>query len=688
MTSLAPLHRRLRRLVRRRRRLRWLAGLTPLATAVLWFLGVAFALDWLLDLNRAQRLVIWLAGAAGLLWAYRRYGWPWVQGKESELDVALWVERRARVDTDVVAALQFESPEAPSWGSVQLEQAVMEQAAQLAPQLPMDEGLPKKPIRRRTVVFACTAAAAFVVWAIWPEYVQIFLSRLLLSSRHYPTRTQIQWVKVNGQIVPPDSGECWVVEGQPLRIEVLATGQLPEEGRVELALQSTGARTRLPLQPASPGQPGGQPGSEDSRSSQSKTPHQLGSQPETSRPNVPSQPKEKALPKEDLQKETPLAKDSSLSDEQAFPKDQALPKEESLPKAQPLAQEQSLPKAQKQPGGSEGTVYIGGLDQLSDQAWMKIYLGDAWTEPILLRLTPLPRIELLMEVQPPEYALEADVPKGRFPGLCQLAVVEGSQVQVYISSDKHLQEAHLQIEDKTYPMRRAEAAETLPTASAGGGRTEAAQRPSEQAEGGASGPTGQSQWWTLPPVGTPLEAVTTPLQFTIQVKDEHHLSLEHPVQGFLRILPDLPPRVSASQRTPRILPTARPRIIYEATDDFGIGKVSLLRQVIRPDGSSEEDELVVYQKAAGEKPTKTRQATVQVPLDSLRLKPGDQLRLTVRVEDYRGPRPGQVGLSEPLLFQVTDLAGILAAITEADRQLVQEYQEMIDRQLEVGGEKP
>ncbi|HOM16080.1 MAG TPA: hypothetical protein PLQ00_02060 [Thermoguttaceae bacterium] len=606
MTSLAPLHWQLRRLMRRRRRLRWLAGLTPLATAVLWFLVVAFLLDWLLDLNRAQRLVVWLVGAVGLVWAYRRYGWPWVHGKESELDIALWVERKARVDSDVVAALQFESPEAPDWGSVQLEQAVIEQAVQLVPQLPMDEGLPKKPIQRRTVVLACTAAVALAVWTIWPVYVETFLARFFLSNRHYPTRTQIQWVKVNGQIVPAEMAECWVIEGQPIRVEVLASGQLPEEGRLELALSSTGARTKIPLQPISPAESSGQPA------------------PGT--PPIPSGP-----PTKQQQEENP----------------------------------------------SDSALYGGGLDRLSDPAWMKIYLGDAWTEPILLRLTPLPRIELVMEVQPPDYALDGDIPKGRFPGLCQLAVVEGSQVRVYISSDKRLQEASVRIEEKTYPMRLVDSSEGVQ------GVSSSQEQPDPgRAEGG---PT---QWWTLPPAGAPLEAVTAPLQFTIQVKDEHGLSLEHPVQAFLRILPDLAPRISANQRTPRILPTARPRILYEASDDFGVAKVSLLRQVVRSDGSTAEDELVVYQLAPEEKPTKNRQATVQVPLDSLGLKPGDQLRLTVRAEDYRGPRPGQVGLSEPLVFQVTDLAGILAAITEADRQLVQEYQEMIDRQLEVGGEKP
>lgn len=624
MSLLVPLHRRLRRLVRRRRWLRLVAALTPLATAGLWFLGAAFLLDWLLDLNRAQRVVIWLVGLGALLWAYRRYGWPWLPGKESELDVALWVERQARVDTDVVAALQFESPEAASWGSVQLEQAVIEQAAQLAPQLPMDEGLPKRPIQRRTLLFGATLAAALVVWASWPVHVRIFLARLFLSNCHYPTRTQIQWVKVNGQLIAAEAGECWVIEGQPVRVEVLASGQLPQEGRMELALHSTRARTSLPLRAFSLRDTGSGPAP---RVSQAAGPS------DASRKEEP--PSSAKTSKENVQKDT-------------IPEGSAL--------------------------------YVGGLDRLSDPAWMKIYLGDTWTEPILLRLTPLPRIELVMQVQPPDYAQQADVPKGRFTGLCQLAVVEGSQVQVFISSDKRLQEASLRIEEIPYPMRPAGGAD-IAAPPAGGAKPQNQTDPNYTDDDSI-------HWWTLPPVGTPLEAVTTPVQFTIQVKDEHGLSLEHPVQGFLRILPDLPPRVSASQRTPRILPTAQPRILYEASDDFGIGKVSLVRQVLRPDGSMKEDELVVYQLAPGQKPQKNLQATFPMPLDSLELKPGDQLRVTVRVEDYRGPRPGQVGLSEPLVFQVTDLAGILSAITETDRQLVQEYQEMIDRQLEVGGEKP
>lgn len=583
MTSLAPLHRRLHRVLRRRRWLRWIAGLTPLATAILWILGAAFLLDWLLEMNRAQRVVMWLVGIAGLLWAYRRYGRPWVRGKESEVDVALLIERKAHLDTDVVAALQFESPEAPAWGSVQLEQAVMEHTAQLAPILPLDEGLPKKPIQRRTLVLACTAAAALLLIVAYPTHVQIFLSRLLLSNRHYPTRTMIEWVKINGQVLPPEASTHWVVEGQPVRVEVFGSGELPDEGQLELTLVSTRTRTTVPL------------------------------------PRIQ--------------------------------------KEHTPPTANEEKQEGDIPAA----------LYQGELARLTDPAWVQIYLGDAWTEPIQLLLVPLPRIELVMEVAPPEYAQDGDVPKGRYPGLCQLAVVEGSQVRIQISSDKRLQEANVRIDDQKYPMQRAESGPGEPVAK-------------DQAN--------PIQWWTLSPVGTPLEAVISPLQFTIEVTDEHHLSLEHPIQGFLRIMPDLAPRVVAAQRTPRILPTAQPRIFYEASDDFGIAKITLLRQVVRSDGSTQEDNVVLYQIGANEKPAKTQQATTQVPLDSLQLVPGDQLRMTVRVEDYRGPRPGQLGLSEPLVFQVTDLAGILAAITEADRQLVQEYQEMIDRQLEIGGEKP
>ena len=130
MTKLSKLHARLRRLRRRRQSLRWGTGYSALVIAVLWVLVGTFLVDWLFHTNQLQRVVLLVIGrtgnhrAVGLLvaaagivvWAFRRYTRPWLGARESEVDMALMVERQKHIDSDLVAALQFESPEAPAWG--------------------------------------------------------------------------------------------------------------------------------------------------------------------------------------------------------------------------------------------------------------------------------------------------------------------------------------------------------------------------------------------------------------------------------------------------------------------------------------------------------------------------------------------------------------------------------------------
>src|SRR5262245_10487730 len=130
MTRLAPLRDRLADLRRRRAAVRWGAGMAALGLAVLWTLAVAFLIDWALEMSKPQRAVMILSGVAVIVWAVRRFAGPWLRVTESELDMALLVERQQRIDSDLVAALQFESPEAPRWGSAQLETAVIDYVAE------------------------------------------------------------------------------------------------------------------------------------------------------------------------------------------------------------------------------------------------------------------------------------------------------------------------------------------------------------------------------------------------------------------------------------------------------------------------------------------------------------------------------------------------------------------------------
>ena len=43
-----------------------------------------------------------------------------------------------------------------------------------------------------------------------------------------------------------------------------------------------------------------------------------------------------------------------------------------------------------------------------------------------------------------------------------------------------------------------------------------------------------------------------------------------------------------------------------------------------------------------------------------------------------------MGLSEPLVFQVTDKQGILAAMSDTDRESARQLETMIDGQVDVG----
>ncbi|MGO9113876.1 MAG: hypothetical protein ACLP9L_31995, partial [Thermoguttaceae bacterium] len=66
---------------------------------------------------------------------------------------------------------------------------------------------------------------------------------------------------------------------------------------------------------------------------------------------------------------------------------------------------------------------------------------------------------------------------------------------------------------------------------------------------------------------------------------------------------------------------------------------------------------------------RTREGDYRLGLHSLPLQPGDTLKVTFHVSDYRGPAPAEtVDADPPLIFQVTDLRGFEASMYEADQK--------------------
>ncbi|MBS0263389.1 MAG: hypothetical protein JSS02_15715 [Planctomycetes bacterium] len=235
-------------------RRRWLArtvfGAMAWGLTLLLVLVAAFALDWTFRFPREQRILV-LAGFAGVaLWAFRRWVWPALVTHESVIDLALQVERRQQIDSDLVAALQFESAGAQSWGSPELATAVVDRVAVSSRTLRVAEGMSEVPLGRRALPLVLVAVMLTVLGALFPAHLSAFCNRFLLGSAQYPTHTQITRVTINGlEAFPalPAGSDVKIPFGSTLEFEVSAAGELPETGEVELTAEEGTAAITLPL---------------------------------------------------------------------------------------------------------------------------------------------------------------------------------------------------------------------------------------------------------------------------------------------------------------------------------------------------------------------------------------------------------------------------------------------------------
>jgi len=573
MTRLTELRRRLARLRRRRRFIRWETGYSALLLAVLWALAAAFLIDWFFEMNRPQRAVSLVLCAGVTIWAFRRYTLPWLGRNETEVDVALLVERLEHIDTDLVAAVQFESPEAVQWGSVQLEQVVIDDVAARAKKIDVMRGLSREELSRRSILLLLTLVLWIAGAIYFRNHTRAFFNRFLLGSMHYPTRTVIESITVADQEVDP--ARPWrtpvrVRYGAPVPFEVRCSGELPDKGKAVLTALESGLKTTLALEPVD-GQPGVYAGTigEDKGDSASRS-------------------------------------------------------------------------------------------RLTESADYQLFLGDAWTDPARLILAPLPVVEVELEVEAPPYAKASpDATPVTMPrGLQQISVIEGSRVVLRVYSDKPLKEATVSIEKQAHKLRRADP-----------DGPDAAKSPHEQ--------------WILDE-DSPLSAVTKPIWYRVQVTDTDDMQLERPIEGSIRIQTDFPPRIAAGVVTEYVLPTAKPTIYFQAIDDYALARVSVKRKVTHANGETEEKESDIYRLPSGESPKKRLQQNFPFELAPLGLKKGDRLEITLKAVDFRGSRDGKSASAEPLVFQVTDEAGIFEHMGEADRWSARQLKTMIQRQLGIG----
>jgi hypothetical protein len=595
MSPLEPLRRQIVSLHRWRSFVRGTTGWAGAVIAACWILAGLFVLDVVFELDVPQRLVVMVIGAVGAAWAWRRYSWPLLRQRESLTQVALLVERQHGIRSDLVAALQFESPAAVEWGSRQLEAAVISQVADRSRDLKVGEGFSHPLARRRIGIFLLTAAILVAAVGLFPEHARIFARRLALAADHYPSATRIEAVLVNDRIVldrdvdRSQPRSIAAAEGLPIVFRIHVSGRLPEGGQARLRADTGRQRTLV------------------------------------------------------LERLSQEAADAHLAD--------------------------------RPDGSQQSAVYEGRLSRLVDPVSYRLYLGDAWTDPAEIRMIPLPVIELAMTVRPPEYAASAADPPAA-PGSRQLSVLEGSEVRVSIESTnrKKITSAWVTITD---------------------------QADSQRFEMQAEDATGFR--WTLPPQNTPLERIRRETRFEVQLTDDDGLHLETPLRGYVRIKIDRPPTCSADIVHRVVLPTAKPEIRYRVSDDYGIAGLALHVQVERTqqetDGEASDDRRVTLELLQpGEILTADRMPHTgrysvdlsRLPMPDaesaapLALVKGDRLKLTLEATDYRGAMPGETSPSEPLVLEISDESGVLAAISEADERSEERLTEIIKQQLGIG----
>jgi hypothetical protein len=248
MTELSKLHRRLAALRRKRTATRWTGALSALVCAMAWVLLLILAVDLVFELDLAQRLLVFGLGVVAVGWALRRYVWPLLAIRETEIQLALMVENRHGIASDLVAAIQFERPEAAGWGSSQLEHAVIERTATLSRRLDVSRGLAQPQTGRRVVLAAVTLGVVGGLVSFFPGHARVFVRRLALAGDHYPSATVIDTVELNsrpvldrrGGATTPSDVTC--AEGRPLTFAVHCSGRLPAAGTVRIT--SDGGRQR------------------------------------------------------------------------------------------------------------------------------------------------------------------------------------------------------------------------------------------------------------------------------------------------------------------------------------------------------------------------------------------------------------------------------------------------------------
>jgi|GEM_PF-1284328 len=599
---LADLRSRITRVTRHRSRLRLLSGLSRVVLAILIAAVGLFLLDWMFSPGRFVRGLLLCGAVVAVVRGFWRRVRPGLVKRESEIDIALAIEKQQGIDSDLVAALEFadgvRTDSDSRSGSADLRDAVIDYVADFGRswQMPRERVDPK--LRRRVAWLAIALAGIVVALALRPDFAAAFFNRLFLGSAHYPTRTRIESLAIGGTSIDLTPGARTEVKsplGRAAGFTVGVGGELPRLVKLRLQAVAGGNATEIELLPDGATRDAGGGSS--------------------------------------------VAGGTGAT-----------------------AAEPSSPPSR--------VTFAARLPNLAESVDAQVFAGDAWTDPVRVTAIAPPLIDLSITATPPAYAGGGERPA---PGARQVTVLEGSKVGITVRcTNKRLASVTLVVDGVEHPLRSS--------------------RTTAPATGGLAAE------WEIGEAESPLARLEKTVAFELRIVDEDGLGADMPLVGSIRIKPDAPPRVTADVQTRLVLPMAVPRVAWRVADDHAVASVVVVAEAVAAPSGSESQRgdrqpgviTIPIPLANGGTDWVGReqlplQGTMPVKLDPLGLEVGDQVRLTVRAVDYRGGAAGQETESEPIVLDVTDERGILAALTETDERSVEQIDAIIDRELTVGG---
>lgn len=672
MTSrLAILRSRLVSLRWARASLRAIAAWSTFGSSLIIALLSVFVLDFAFRLAVPERIVVLGLALASLGWAFWRFTWPMLGPRESEMDLALLVERQHRIDSDLIAALQFES-KPTRWGSPQLTEAVVDYVAAASPTINVFHGLDRRQMLRRFGLFAVSLALALLLLFLLPRHAAAFINRLTLGSMHYPTRTRIEAIYVNRTPVFGDSSQgnsptdCKAAQGRPLTFLVACSGQLPPTASVILtADKASQDRTRLELRPLS---------LNDRLARLREAADRVSDALRVGSANISPifiEHLRSLIAVDAPEAVVPLITARETKD------------------LQPIATAIAAVVDHWPTDRTQTSLLAGELPRLGDDLRFHVNAGDATTDRAHVYMIPLPIVEVRITPTLPKYASRR-VRDGDASGR-QLAMPEGSSVELVVACTNRKPLASVAL--TLHGLQGTQRLDLVPT-------------------------DATRCLWSPKEANTPLTDIRRELRYEVQVVDADGLSLEAPIRGTIRIRPDEPPVAVAEVIHKVVLPTASPIVNYRATDDYGIARIAVLIEIERAasqtapgqltntDATAADDRLGAPATAAPSESHRFNVLTTDQPLTGdqlpvagtyalalspLKLAKGDRLKLTLEVTDFRGDNDqgqptGQPARSDSLVLEISDESGVLAAISQADQRSEQQLTEIIKRQLGIGEE--